>query len=185
MAAQRPPRLSRAVIAAAEDLPFADDSVDAAMAVLTIHHWTDPEQGVREMRRVARERTVILTFDPGVLSAGWIREYAPEIKVFDAEFPPIEKLAVWLGGGEVEVVPSRNDCEDLFLETLLGRPELILDPVVRSNTSAFARLASEAEERAVERLRADLASGRWDRRHGYLRDAVEHDGGMRLLVTAR
>lgn len=29
----------------AEVLPFPDDSFDASMAVLTVHHWSDQEQG--------------------------------------------------------------------------------------------------------------------------------------------
>ncbi len=182
MAAQRPPELPRALIATAEDLPLGDDSIDAAMAVLTIHHWSDQRAGVDEMLRVARDRVVILTFDPAVISRMWIRDYAPEIVGFDREFPAIEDLSEWLHGAEVEMVPSRNDCEDLFLETLLGRPELVLDPVIRANTSGMARLSDEAEHRAVERLRADLASGEWDRRYGHLREDAERDGGMRLVI---
>jgi SAM-dependent methyltransferase len=48
----------------AEDLPFDDKSFDASMAILTVHHWTDKEKGLREMRRVTRGRIVILTYDP-------------------------------------------------------------------------------------------------------------------------
>jgi SAM-dependent methyltransferase len=182
MIAQRPPEAAPVVQAGAEALPFEDDSFDAAMAVLTIHHWSDQRAGVDEMLRVARDRVVILTFDPAVVSGMWIREYAPEIIGFDREFPAIDELSEWMGGAEVELVPSRNDCEDLFLETLLGRPELVLDPVVRANTSGMARLSERAERRAVERLEADLASGEWDRRYGHLRKPGERDGGMRLVV---
>src|SRR3954449_7886401 len=64
MAAQRPSTLVPATIARAEALPLADGSVDAAMAVVTIHHWTEPRTGIEEMRRVARDRVVVLTFDP-------------------------------------------------------------------------------------------------------------------------
>ena len=185
MAAQRPSTLVPATIARAEALPLADGSVDAAMAVVTIHHWTEPRTGIEEMRRVARERVVVLTFDPEVISRAWIRDYAPRIRRFDAEMPPIAELADWMGGAEVEVIPSRNDCEDLFLETLLGRPELILDSRVRANTSAFARLPDDEEARAVERLAADLRSGEWDRRYADLRGPAERDGGMRLVVAGR
>ena len=41
MIAQRPPEAAPVVQAGAEALPFEDDSFDAAMAVLTIHHWSD------------------------------------------------------------------------------------------------------------------------------------------------
>jgi SAM-dependent methyltransferase len=54
MRAQRPPQAAPCIVAAAESLPFADDSFDAAMAVLSDHHWSDPLAGLREMARVGR-----------------------------------------------------------------------------------------------------------------------------------
>jgi hypothetical protein len=47
MIAQRPPGGRAGRQAAAEALPFEDGSFDAAMAVLTIHHWTDWRAGSR------------------------------------------------------------------------------------------------------------------------------------------
>ena len=65
MAAQRPPTLPPALRASAADLPLRDNSVDAAMALVTIHHWDEElERGIQELRRVARETVVILTYDP-------------------------------------------------------------------------------------------------------------------------
>jgi SAM-dependent methyltransferase len=40
--------------AGAEDLPFDDDSFDAALAQLVVHFMTDPVGGIREMARVTR-----------------------------------------------------------------------------------------------------------------------------------
>jgi SAM-dependent methyltransferase len=182
MAAQRPPEAAPVVLARAEELPLADDSFDAAMAIITIHHWTDAAAGIAEMRRVARDRIVVLTFDTRVTDRAWLRDYAPRIREFDRDFPSLEELGEWMGGAEVTAVPSPNDCVDVFMETLIGRPELVLDPVVRANCSGCARLPAAEEAALVERLRADLESGEWDRRHGHLRRMDEHDGGLRLLV---
>jgi SAM-dependent methyltransferase len=182
MAAQRSPDLARAVIAHAENLPLDDNSADAAMAIITVHHWDDIEAGIAEMRRVARKRVVILSFDVQTTTHSWIREYARRIREFDRDFPTLEELDEWMGGAEITVVPSPNDCVDVFLETLIGRPELVLDPVVRANCSGFARQDPAEEAAAVERLRADLESGEWDRRYGHLREMDEHDGGLRLLI---
>ena len=78
MIAQRPRDAAPAIVANAEDLPLADDSVDAAMAVLTDHHWPDRAAGLREMRRVARKRAVLFTFDPSFVDAFWLtRDYIP------------------------------------------------------------------------------------------------------------
>jgi SAM-dependent methyltransferase len=41
-------------VAAAEELPFADDSFDAAFAQLVVNFMTDPVRGVGEMKRVVR-----------------------------------------------------------------------------------------------------------------------------------
>ena len=53
MIAQRPAGLAPAVQATAEAIPLEDGAVDAALAVLTIHHWPDLARGFAEMRRVA------------------------------------------------------------------------------------------------------------------------------------
>ena len=45
--------------AAAEQLPFADGSFDAALAQLVVHFMTDPVAGLREMLRVARPGGVV------------------------------------------------------------------------------------------------------------------------------
>src|SRR6185503_12124528 len=80
MAAQRPPDLAPAIRASAGALPLRDASVDAALAVLTIHHWDDElDAGLRELRRVARGPVVIVTFDAAVSSRMWlVADYLPE-----------------------------------------------------------------------------------------------------------
>jgi SAM-dependent methyltransferase len=183
MAAQRPPHLPAALIAHAEDLPLPDDSADAAMAIITVHHWSDLERGIAEMKRVARERILVLTLDPEVISRSWVRDYWPDLLKFDAEFPRSADLAEVMGGADVITVPAPNDCIDVYIETVAGRPELLLDPAVRANCSGFARMADAAEVAGAERLRAALESGEWDRGHGELRRMAEHNGGIRLLVA--
>jgi SAM-dependent methyltransferase len=58
MRAQRAPGAAPCVVARAEALPFDDNAFDAAMAVLSDHHWEDPIAGLREMRRVAKRVVV-------------------------------------------------------------------------------------------------------------------------------
>src|SRR3954466_168005 len=59
--AQRPAGAPDAIDARAEALPLEDASADAAMAILSLHHWSDPLAGLRELRRVARGPVVVLT----------------------------------------------------------------------------------------------------------------------------
>src|SRR5690606_30757863 len=60
MIRQRSVSAAAAIQGCAEDLPFDDNSFDASMAILTVHHWSDKEKGLKEMRRVTRGRVVVL-----------------------------------------------------------------------------------------------------------------------------
>jgi hypothetical protein len=174
-AAMRAQRSTPAVIGVAEALPFDDDSFDAALATITIHQWRDAEQGLGELRRVAR-RVVILTFDPVAIPAWWLGEYVPEMLAGEAaRYPELEAL-----GGEVTAVPIPLDCSDGFIEAFYGRPEAFLDAEVRRPQSAWA---FGAHARGLERLGEDLASGAWDARHGHLRTQRFFDGSLRLVVA--
>ena len=85
MIAQRQADAAPAVRAAAEHLPIGTDAVDASIALLTVHHWSDLAAGVLEMIRVARQRVVILTWDDTVFRQFWLlREYLPAVADTDA-----------------------------------------------------------------------------------------------------
>ncbi len=78
MISQRATGAAPAVRSVAETLPFASGSFDAVLAVLTVHHWSAPRIGLREMARVGR-RVVVLHFDQDVHGRFWLfEEYLPE-----------------------------------------------------------------------------------------------------------
>lgn len=77
MIAKRSSNAVPVIQASAEALPFGDGAFDAAMAVLTVHHWAEKAKGLREMRRVARGPVVILTYDPA--QRPWLTEYLPQL----------------------------------------------------------------------------------------------------------
>jgi SAM-dependent methyltransferase len=183
MIAQRPPGAAPAIQASAERIPLDDGACDAAMAVLTIHHWPDAAAGVREMRRVAR-RLVILTHDPDFADRFWlVRDYLPESAEYDrGRMPAVGAVRDWMGGAEVRVVPVPHDCRDGFLCAFWRRPEAYLDPVVRAGMSNLAQLGAPVE-RAVAALRRDLRSGAWHERNRDLLELDELDLGYRLLIS--
>jgi SAM-dependent methyltransferase len=189
MASQRPTDLAPAIRASAGALPLRDESVDAAMALLTLHHWDDEqERGVRELRRVARGPVVILTYDPRVSATMWLlAEYLPEVRELDlAIFPPPERIMEWLGGSaEMETILSTRDTEDWTLGSFWAHPERVFDADARSGTSGFARMASSVVDRVVAAVAHDLASGAWDERHGDLRSLETYDVGLRLITSSR
>jgi SAM-dependent methyltransferase len=186
MRSLRPADASEAIDARAEALPFDDASFDAATAILTIHHWTDPATGLGELRRVARGPVVVLTFDVERAHDLWlVRDYLPEVAELDSgRLPWIEATAEALGGvTHVEPVPIPHDCRDGFLAAFWRRPERYLDPAVRPGISPFGDLDPEILERGFAQLREDLDSGAWKRRHGALLELDELDTGYRLVVS--
>lgn len=184
MRAQRPPGAAPVVDARAEQLPFADDSFDAALSVLSDHHWEDHDGGLGELRRVARRRAVIFTWEPSGLRDSWlVRDYLPG---FARMVPPgysLDELLASLGGGRIEPVPIPHDCRDGFLHAYWRRPHAYLDPVVRSGISVFRLMEPEEVTDAIARLAADLDSGEWERRNRPLLELDELDLGYRIVVT--
>lgn len=187
MAAQRPRELAPALRASAGELPLRDGSVDAAMAILTIHHWDDEREcGLRELRRVARGPVVILTYDARVSSClRLVADYLPELRALDESiFPTPESLSAALGGQvTVTPIPIARDFTDWMLGAMWAHPERVLDADARASTSGFARLAPGIVQRVVREVQRDLDDGSWDRRHGHLRTLAEYDAGLRLVVA--
>jgi SAM-dependent methyltransferase len=183
MRSQRPPDAAPCVAGSAENLPFNDQSFDAAMAFSTIHHWQDPIAGLREMRRVAR-RAVVFTFDTSDPSQFWLtRDYLPEATTLRAcrVLASLNELARAIGA-RMEPVLVPWDCVDGFFEAYWRRPEAYLDANVRRGISVWSAVGRDAEERAVHRLRQDLDSGKWAERNRELIDLDAADFGARLLI---
>ncbi|HVV91274.1 MAG TPA: class I SAM-dependent methyltransferase [Solirubrobacterales bacterium] len=184
MRAQRPADAAPALACTAESLPFDDDSVDAAMACVTIHHWEDRARGLAELRRVARGPVVVFTFELDELVAWQLDHLAEAVAIERPRFGTAREVAAELGGRtRIETIPTPADCTDGFFEAYWNRPEVLLDPAVRASQSIWELLEPEAEERIVARLAADLESGRWDEEHGALRGQDSYEGSLRLIIS--
>jgi len=172
------------VCGVAAALPFPDGAFDAALAILTLHHWADWRSGLTEMRRVARRR-VVVTIDPAELDNFWLTaSYLQEIGELDRRrFPPLADIVRALRPCHVEPIPIPHDCTDGFLAAYWRRPEAYLDPSVRAGISSLVLLDHDVVTRGVARLRSDLDSGAWDERFGDLREADVLDVGYRLVVA--
>ena len=182
MIRQRPRDAAVVVQSAAEALPFPSQTFDAALAVLTLHHWSDWRRGVAEMRRVA-DRVVIFTIEPDKIGRFWLTdEYFPEITRLDrGRCPSTDDVAACLGACRIDRVAIPHDCVDGFLAAFWRRPSAYLDPQVRAGMSGFALLDQDVVDRGVARLQSDLESGEWDRRFGQIRALDALDAGYRLL----
>jgi hypothetical protein len=172
------------VRASAEWLPFPTHAFDAAMAIMTVHHWADVRAGLAEMRRVSR-RQLVFTWDKDHDQELWIvSEYVPEIRDLEhARHPSLAQITEALGGGHVVEFPIPHDFVDGYQPAFWRRPEAYLDARVRAASSTFATLPDRVVEPAIRRLEADLTSGAWARRHGDLLDRATVDYGYRLIVS--
>ncbi len=154
------------------------------MACVTVHHWQPAGAGLAELRRVARKRVVVFTFELSGLPE-WQRRHLREgLEIEEPRFPSIAAICDALGPNvRVERIPTPADCTDGFFEAFWNRPEALLDPDVRRSQSMWALLPAGVEERIVGRLRAALQSGAWDAEYGRLRDLHALDGSLRLVVA--
>lgn len=180
MIRQRPLGAAPCIQSSAESLPFEANSFDAAMAVLTIHHWSDWRAGLREMRRVARRRVVLLTFDTEASRFWLTQDYFLALMELDRRIMPTPpELASELGPFVSTPVPAPHDGVDGFLGAYWRRPEMYLDPAVRKSMSSFSKIDAE---QGLKRLADDLASGAWRERCAHLLDLDKLDVGYRLLT---
>lgn len=181
MIQQRGPAAAPVVQGVAEDLPFGDGAFDAAMAVLTVHHWSDKKKGLKELRRVSRGSVVLLTFDTSH-GGFWLTDYIPELVALDEkQMPRMTDYEAWLGPVEITPVPIPHDCTDGFLCAYWRRPEAYLDPRIRKAISSFWAIGDVSE--SLQRLADDLESGAWARRYGELLERDACDFGYRLVTA--
>jgi hypothetical protein len=150
--------------------------------VLSDHHWTDRAAGLRELRRVARRRAVVFTWDQMWLDEFWLpRDYLRQFATLPGM--PLEEIARHLGATRIEPIPIAHDWQDGFFAAFWRRPEAYLDPAVRDGISVFHLLSREHVAEAVAQLADDLGSGRWHQTNGSLLGEDEHDFGYRLLIA--
>ena len=187
MIRQRPLDAAPAIVGEAERLPLLDQSVDAVTAFMTVHHWMDVPRGLKELRRVARRRVVIMSYLPGValLPDRWLTNiYFPGIAAaHKRRFPDLSIYQEALGAVTCVPMLIPRDCSDGFIDAFWARPEVYLDPKVRTSMSAFQLLNPVELIQGLMKLRADLKHGAWDAQFGRLRNQDEMDAGLRLIVA--
>ena len=173
-----------AVRGVAEHLPFASGRFDAALAILTLHHWTDRAAGLAELRRVS-DRQVLVVYEPLVSHSFWLVDYFPEVLTADLETgaPTPEEVGRHLHVVDVQTMWIPADCSDGVAAAYWRRPEAYLDPEVQRSMSILALLPEDVVARGAAALAADLRDGTWHERHGDLLERSEADFGYRLAIA--
>ncbi|MCX8563978.1 class I SAM-dependent methyltransferase [Mycolicibacterium mucogenicum] len=182
---QRRTDAASAVQAVAEHLPLRSASVDASVAVLTVHHWRDLKRGITELIRVARRRVAILTWDHDTFKEFWLlRDYLPAAAATDAQLAvPISTLMSLLGEATAIPIPVPHDCTDGFGGAYWRRPHAYLDETVRAGMSLCALTPKHQLEEGLSRLATELNTGEWHLKYAHLLNLPELDLGYRLLVA--
>jgi ubiquinone/menaquinone biosynthesis C-methylase UbiE len=177
---------------AAEALSLRDNSVDGVVCTLAIHHFGSLAKAASEISRICPSGPIVLlTIDPRLGEAFWFSEYFPSVyqRLFST-FPRIECVCTEFtkhGGftSQVSVWLLPHNAVDITMHSGWNKPEIYLDQSHRQNMSGLA-LASRIEiESGSSALQAALASGAWDRDHGYLRKRREIDLGFRFVKFVR
>jgi len=146
-------------------LPFADGSWDAVTLISMLHHVPDWRAAIAEARRVVAPGGRVVLMGWGrehIEQVTWLMDYFPSTRAWmDDGHPPLADFLAELPGAEV--LPVRiADLDDLSMAALQQRPELMLDPALRAQTSYFERLADQWPDElaaGLARLEADLAAG--------------------------
>ncbi len=174
----------------AEDLPFNDHSFDGAITTLTVHHWKDREQGLREVSRVLKHgsRFVIFTSSPEQMDGYWLNHYFPVVMQRGTENMPsasgIIDALYRAGFDEVQTEKYfvKDDLQDFFLQSGKNRPEIYFDEHIQKGISTFASMASKDEiERGLQKLRYDLDHDLFDA----VRNRYENDHGDYMFIVAQ
>lgn len=177
------------ITASGEHVPLPDSFVDGVIAILSFHHFANPERALKEMARIAGEGPIVFfTFDPRQIDRPWLAEYFPSI--WDAAFkafPPLLKISELIQKHtnrdvETYVFELPHDLKDYFAAVGWRKPEIYLDPEVRSCMSAFALADQLLVAEEVDRLRLDLESNEWERKYGWLKCRDSADMGYRFLM---
>lgn len=180
----------RMIPAFAEDIPLAEGSADGAFVVLALHHFSDRRKALGEILRIIGPGPlVVFSFEPSALARFWLAEYFPrlgrEVPSSYSELGDVAEEVKALTGRAVRSVPFPlpRDLEDRFAASGWATPEIYLDAQVRNGISSFSLMTVDEVDQGVRRLSDDLASGAWDRRHGWLRTESNLEIGYRFIIA--
>ncbi len=153
-------------------------------ASFTIHHWSDLDAGLAEMRRVARKRIVLLTIDAEKNAEIWtLAEYFPAAMAAEREkMPSMRAAGSQAPAGDDRRVPDAKPLPGRIHQRPLGPAralprarnparQLALAPATRGGDPGADRTTCALTSRAVD----------WDEKHGHLRTLPELDIGLRLI----
>jgi demethylmenaquinone methyltransferase/2-methoxy-6-polyprenyl-1,4-benzoquinol methylase len=159
------------VRADAQQLPFEDETFDAATMISMLHHVENRGAALAEAQRVLKPEgpLVLMGFTGEDAATLWVLEYFPSSRSWmEATHPPRATILDELPGARLFAFEF-EDMEDGSLAALSADPERVLEAGERGETSYFERMQRDHSDElraGLARLRHDIAAGRVPRRAG-------------------
>ena len=153
VAGRRLPRSAGLKQGRAEDLPFKDDSFDAAVMWLVVH-LVDRPPAFAELRRVLRPggRLVIATFDPAYFDSFWLNKLFPSLEAIDRRrFPTPDELGRELPAAGFDKVRFVRLTQHKSMDR-----QYALDRIRGKHISTFDLIGEEEYEAGLARAERDL-----------------------------
>lgn len=152
----------------AEKIDILSAHIDGIIASLTLHHWSDLNQGFSELSRVLNPKgnLVIFTSTPDQMKGYWLCHYFPKmLEDSMKQMPSLEVIEAALATAgmhikHIEPYEIKPDLQDLFLYSGKHDPKRYFDPNVRQGISSFSSIAhAEEVEKGLLKLENDINSG--------------------------
>jgi len=155
------------VLGSAENLSFADESINGVFGCMTLHHWSSLKEGFSEINRVLTSNgsAVFFTSSAEQMKTYWLNHYFPKMMRDSIVQMPstfeIESSLIEAGFAIDQKILYNidNELKDKFLYCGKNNPKLYLDASIRSGISSFAALAYESEVKSgLLKLENDINS---------------------------
>lgn len=175
--------------ASVENLPFTDHEFEGAIGTLTIHHWSNLQEGCNEIFRVLKPggRLILFSSTPRQMAGYWLNHYFPKmLKDSMTQMPTYETVHDCLSTSGFKTIGTENyaihpELEDLFLYSGKHDPSMYMNDQVRNGISSFSALANQKEVAlGLESLRNDIQSGKIEE----IKGKFSHNDGDYLFITA-
>lgn len=175
----------------AEDIPLAKNTMNGAIATLTLHHWTNIKEGFCELSRVLKpgSKLVILTSTPKQMDGYWLNHYFPITMENSRKEMPSESFILECGVANGFQLSDRrqydvkDDLQDKFLYVGKNKPELYFDPEIRKGISSFSAFANaEDVEQGLRQLKKDVKSSKV---HEIIKKFQNNNGDYLFLVLQK
>lgn len=177
----------------AEKIDLPNDTVDGAIIINAIHHFSSIYEGIKESFRIIKNggRLLIFTFDPSIAKQIWLFDYWPELKKYeDNHYLELRKLKsiierIFEEKVEEYVFKMPHDFQDIFSAAIWKRPYILFENEAREAMSLFSYCDYDYIKDGLKELKGDLISGKWEEKYCNLSENTSIDVGCRILCVKK